>query len=70
MMEFVFFILLVLFMFLCIKTIKLQGKQILKLEAFVSDYLEGKHESVHKRNSKDDEPVGGTDQGRHRTTQE
>lgn len=49
MIEFLFFILLIVFMVLCIKTIKLQGARILKLEQFVSEYLEGKSErkSVH-----------------------
>lgn len=49
--------LIALYVFLSIKTIKVQNGRILKLEAFVSDYMEGKNESVHQRHTKDDEPL-------------
>lgn len=49
--------LIALYVFLSIKTIKVQNGRILKLEAFVSDYMEGKNEPVHQRHTKDDEPL-------------
>jgi hypothetical protein len=69
-MEFVFFVLLVVFMFLCVKTIKLQGARILKLETFVSEYLEGKRESIHERTDEELPSVHAVYQGRHRASQE
>lgn len=69
-MDIVFFILLIIFMLLCVKTIKLQGTRILKLEAFVSEYLEGKRESVHERNHEELPSVHTAHQGRPRASEE
>lgn len=57
MIDLLICVLIGLYIFLSVKTIKLQNGRILKLETFVSEYLEGKSEPVHQRHTKDDEPL-------------
>lgn len=57
MIDLLICVLIGLFIFLSVKTIKMQNGRIVKLEAFVSDYMEGKSEPVHQRHTKDDEPL-------------
>lgn len=72
MIEVILSVLIAILIYLCFKTIRIQSERITKLEAFASDYLEGKSERkpLHERHSKDLQPVGGADSGRHRTPEE
>lgn len=68
-MEIFLWILVGVYVYLSIKTIKVQDKRLKKLESFVEDYLGGKNEQqLQKRNSKDVQSVDSTDKGRHRAS--
>ena len=70
MLDLLLSVLIIVLIYLCFKTIKIQGARILKLEEFVSEYLGGSGEQIHKRHSEDVSSVHAAYQGRYRASKE
>ena len=70
MMDFTLTVLVVILIYLCVKTIKLQGARILKLETFVSEYMDGKREQIHEPHHEKLPSVHAAHQGRSGTSEE